>query len=129
MTGTPLHIGTFKQRPVVVRAVRVTIDNATPVAAWCGGGAIHPGSITFTRDGKVLYLDTPTGRVYAADGDYVVNDPATGFRVCDPGSFTSSHDEVCKVVHAWMHPMRDGAPSTCLTCGAINGDDQQAVTW
>ena len=58
-----------------------------------------------------------------------VNDPATGFRVCDPGSFTASHDEVCKVVHAWMHPMRDGAPSTCLTCGAINGDDQQAVTW
>lgn len=56
----------YRKKPPEVEAVQVTPDNATEVAAWCGGSV--------DQDGHSVCVTVTQSVIRAGVGDYVIRD-------------------------------------------------------
>lgn len=86
---------TYRKKPVIVEAVRLTAENVYDVAAWCGGRAVEE---TSPRDHSDVYtgLDIPTleGRMRANEGDYIIRGVKGEFYPIKEAIFREAYEPV-----------------------------------
>lgn len=88
-----MEMAFYQKKPVVVQAEKLSPDNATMVAEWCGGMQVEEiGS----NDEKLVGINIPTleGTMRASEGDYVIKGVKGEFYPCKPDIFTETYEQV-----------------------------------
>lgn len=88
----------YRKKPVVIEAMRVTPQNVSEVAAWCGGRVVTEAKSSDPTD-VYTGLDIPTleGAMRAQTyhgGDYVVRGVQGEFYPVKPSVFDQSYEAV-----------------------------------
>lgn len=82
-------VGRYRQRPVVVEAMRLDLDNAIEVARWCGGEVRYVGFAAV-----VVAIPATEDHVGAEVGDYVLRDARGEFSACEADLFDATYEVV-----------------------------------
>lgn len=80
----------YRQRPVVVEAIRWTADNTEDVIRWAESLGVH--GFTVGDDNKTMYLGARPPM--AEMGDWIVRAPDGGLFPCKPMRFERDYVEV-----------------------------------
>lgn len=84
-----IHVGLFRKRPVVIEAVRYTIEDREDVIRWCR--AVE-GPVTSTLTG--LRIVTLEGTMIANVGDWIIKGVNGEFYPCKPDVFAKTYEPV-----------------------------------
>ncbi len=85
----------FRNKPVVIEAVRFRASNGGRVAKWCGGRNRFEGKPSDPSD-VAEWIDIPTleGVMRADLGDWIIRGVQGEFYPCKPDIFTATYEEV-----------------------------------
>jgi hypothetical protein len=83
----------FRKRPVVIDAVRVTLENVDMVAYWCGGRS-HSAAKPSDPTDVAHWVEIPTleGTMTAQMGDWVIKGVQGEFYPCKPDIFEQTYE-------------------------------------
>jgi hypothetical protein len=76
----------YRHKPVEIEAYRLTNINGRGVAHWCSG-TLSPGGARVT-------VNTPTGRVTARQGDWIIQNADGEYYRCKPEIFEATYEPV-----------------------------------
>ena len=81
----------YRKKPVVVEAIRLTTRNIEFVEGWCKG---QIRGYKLPENERVVQIQTLEGEVEAKIGDYVIKGIKGEFYPCRSGIFAQSYDLV-----------------------------------
>lgn len=88
-----LAIGTFRKKPVAIKAVQLTRENGQAVATWCGGQWLSLyGRGDRGEDISHVSITTLEGIMRADLGDWIIKGVKGEFYPCKPGIFAATYD-------------------------------------
>jgi hypothetical protein len=83
----------YRKKPVIIKAMRLELDNAHEVATWCGGEAHFIGPAI-----PAVFIKTREGTMRADVGDYIIKEsfPTDDRKVypCKPDIFEATYERV-----------------------------------
>lgn len=84
----------FRKKPVVIEAVRFTLETWRQCEAFCDGRAVAIGNWKHADDVVCLQIETLEGDMTAMPGDWIIKGVRGEFYPCKPDIFEATYDEV-----------------------------------
>lgn len=75
----------YRKKPVLIKAVQLTVDNADEVMDWVGQEYSYPGP-------EGIFIETLEGNHLARWGDFVIQGVQGEFYPCKPDIFDATYD-------------------------------------
>lgn len=84
-----MAVGTYRKKPVVVRAMQLTIHNISGLASWCGGSI---KGIRLPTEHQIIAIQTLEGEMKAGIGDFIIKGVKGEFYPCKPDIFAMTYE-------------------------------------
>lgn len=88
-----MTVDRYRKKPVAIEAMQLTSENASEVAAWCGGDT-WVDSMLYPADERPIHvmIRTLEGTMQADPGDFVIRGVQGEFYPCKPDIFAATYE-------------------------------------